>query len=58
MDDGFSTRSGKVKSNRNKNVMFGNALKELESVYQQERNDQKTRPQARKKGEKKCFKFR
>lgn len=51
VDDGFSTRSGKVKPNRNKNVMFGNALKELESVYQQERNDQKTRPQARQKDE-------
>lgn len=30
--------------------MFGSALKELESEYQGERNELKTRPQARKKG--------
>ena len=30
--------------------MFGNALKELESQYQEERSEFKARPQARKKG--------
>lgn len=53
VEDGFSTRSGKPKPNTkgNRKVMFGSALKELESEYQGERNELKTRPQARKKDE-------
>lgn len=51
VEDGFSVRTGKVKTSRNRNVMFGSALKELESEYQAERKDLKARPQARQKGE-------
>merc|ERR1712136_515975 len=50
-NDGFSTKSAKIRPNKNKKVMFGNALKELESQYQEERSEFKARPQARKKGE-------
>lgn len=37
--------------------MFGNALKELESQYQEERSEFKARPQARKKGNIKNLSF-
>jgi len=52
LDDGFSIRSGKVRPKRgDRKVMFGSALKELESQYQEERSEMKLRPQARRKDE-------